>query len=471
MSRTGRIRIAVFYTLLLGAFLLLLYRLFVQDWGDWPVLPEVYGPCERTSFWETFTVRAGGPLALLLGQIALIIIVARLAGGLFRKLGQPAVVGEMAAGIALGPSLFGQVSPELFAVVFPSDALEKLGFLSQLGLMLFLFVIGMHLDLQVLRSKARSAVVISHASIMIPFTLGMALAGFLYPEFAGEGMPFAYFALFIGVSLSITAFPVLARMIHERGMHRSRLGALVLTCAAADDITAWFILAGLIGLIQAGSLQGLFLTLGLAVLYIVLMTLVVRPLLRRHYRDTDTKRELPVTLPFVVLMLSSLATEWIGIHALFGAFIAGTVMPIQGSFRDRMRDKVQDVALVMLLPLFFVITGLRTDLQLLNHPGLWGWTALIILVAATGKGLGSALAARITGHSWAEGLTVGALMNTRGLMELVVLHIGFELGVLGPQIFTMLVIMALTTTLMTGPILTLLERLFPEVFRPSSASD
>lgn len=463
-----RICIPLFYAVLLGSFLLLLYRLFAPSWGEWPVLPAEFGSGEETSLWETFTKRAGGPLALLLGQIALIIVIARLSGGLFRKLGQPAVVGEMAAGIALGPSLFGQLAPDLFSAVFPADALEKLGFLSQLGLMLFLFVIGMHLDVQVLRRKARSAVVISHASIMIPFTLGMALAGLLYPDFAGAGMPFAYFALFIGVSLSITAFPVLARMIHERGMHRSRLGTLVLTCAAADDITAWFILAGLIGLIQAGSLQGFFLTLGLALLYILLMTYVVRPLLRRHYRGGETNHDLPVTLPFVVLMLSSLATEWIGIHALFGAFIAGTVMPVQGGFRDRMRDKVQDVALVMLLPLFFVTTGLRTDLQLLNHPGLWGWTALIVFVAVAGKGLGSAFAARVTGHSWPESLTLGALMNTRGLMELVVLHIGFELGVLGREIFTMLVIMALTTTLMTGPLLALLERWYPDLFRSAS---
>lgn len=468
MTRSGRIRIAVFYTLLLGAFLLLLYRLFAPTWGDWPVLPPAFGPGAGQSLWETFAARAGGPLALLLGQIALIIVIARLAGGLFRKLGQPAVVGEMAAGIALGPSLFGHLAPELFDRVFPEGSLDQLGFLSQLGLMLFLFVIGMDLDLQVLRSKARSAVVISHASIMIPFTMGMALAGFLYPDFSGAGIPFAYFALFIGVALSITAFPVLARMVHERGMHRGRLGTLVLTCAAADDITAWFILAGLIGLIQAGGLQGFFITLGLASVYLALMTLLVRPLLRRYCRSADARDELPVTLPFIVLVLSALATEWIGIHALFGAFIAGTVMPVQGGFRARMREKVQDVALVMLLPLFFVTTGLRTDLQLLNHPGLWGWTGWIILVAVTGKGLGSALAVRITGHSWAEGLTVGALMNTRGLMELVVLHIGFELGVLGPEIFTMLVIMALATTLMTGPLLALLEKVFPEVFRQVS---
>lgn len=403
------------------------------------------------------------PLAILLVQIITIIFVARLFGWICKKIGQPSVIGEMIAGIVLGPSLVGTLFPEYSALLFPAASLGNLQFLSQIGLILFMYVVGMELDLGVLKNKAKDAVIISHASIIIPFTLGLVLAYFIYENFAPAGVEFASFGLFLGIAMSITAFPVLARIVQERGLHRTRIGALVITCAAADDITAWCILAAVIAIVKAGSFVSSLYIIGLAIGYVFLMLWVVKPFLKRIgdlYSHKESITKPVIAIFFLTLLLSSYTTEVIGIHALFGAFMAGAIMPENMRFRSIFIEKVEDVSQVMLLPLFFVFTGLRTQIGLLDDPYLWKVCGLIIAVAVVGKFVGSALTARFVGQNWRDSLTIGALMNTRGLMELIVLNIGYDLGVLSTEIFSMMVIMALATTFMTGPALDLIGYIF-----------
>jgi Kef-type K+ transport system membrane component KefB len=414
------------------------------------------GKSQWQEFLSALTHNIKHPLAILLAQIVTIILVARIFGWICKKIGQPTVIGEILAGIVLGPSLLGMYFPEYSAALFPIESLSNLQFLSQIGLILFMFVVGMELDLNVLKNKAHDAVVISHASIIIPFSLGMGLAYFIYESFAPQGVHFIAFALFLGIAMSITAFPVLARIVQERGLHKTRLGTVVITCAAADDITAWCILAAVIAIVKAGSFVSAFYIIGLAAIYVGVMIKIVRPFLRRvgnvyHSKESLTKPI--VAIFFITLIVSAYATEVIGIHALFGAFMAGAIMPENIKFRNIFIEKVEDVALVLLLPLFFVFTGLRTEIGLLNDPYLWKITGFIIMVAVLGKFIGSAIAAKFVGQTWKDSLTIGALMNTRGLMELVVLNIGYDLGVLTPEVFAMMVIMALVTTFMTGPLL------------------
>ena len=424
-------------------------------------------PISHNTNWVEFKTtlinNLGHPLSILLAQILIIVLVARLFGWLFKKIGQPTVIGEILAGILLGPSLVGMYFPEFSHVLFPKESMGNLQFLSQIGLIFFMFVVGMELDIKVLKNKANDAVVISHASIVIPFALGMGLAYFVYNEFAAKGTQFISFALFMGIAMSITAFPVLARIVQERGMHKTKLGTLIITCAAADDITAWCILAAVIAIVKAGTFVSALYTICLAVLYVLVMLKVVRPFLSRIGEISANKTHLNkqiVAIFFILLLFSALATESIGIHALFGAFMAGAIMPESSTFRDIFINKVEDIALILLLPLFFVFTGLRTEIGLLNEGHLWLVTGLIIAVAVIGKFLGSALAAKFVGQSWKDSLIIGALMNTRGLMELIVLNIGYDLGILSKEIFTMLVLMALLTTFMTGPTLDLIEWFF-----------
>lgn len=403
------------------------------------------------------------PLAILLVQIITIIFVARFFGWICKKIGQPSVIGEMIAGIVLGPSLVGTLFPEYSALLFPAASLGNLQFLSQIGLILFMYVVGMELDLGVLKNKAKDAVIISHASIIIPFTLGLVLAYFIYENFAPAGVEFASFGLFLGIAMSITAFPVLARIVQERGLHRTRIGALVITCAAADDITAWCILAAVIAIVKAGSFVSSLYIIGLAIGYVLLMLWVVKPFLKRIgdlYSHKENITKPVIAIFFLTLLISSYTTEVIGIHALFGAFMAGAIMPENMRFRSIFIEKVEDVSQVMLLPLFFVFTGLRTQIGLLDDPYLWKVCGLIIAVAVVGKFVGSALTARFVGQNWRDSLTIGALMNTRGLMELIVLNIGYDLGVLSTEIFSMMVIMALATTFMTGPALDLIGYIY-----------
>lgn len=428
---------------------------------------EFLRPVVENGHWNDFvsslTLNLHHPLAILLAQIITIIIVARFFGWVFRKIGQPSVIGEIIAGIVLGPSLLGLYFPEFSISLFPVESLGNLQFLSQIGLILFMFVIGMELDLKVLQNRAKEAIVISHASIVIPFALGIGLAYFVYFKFAPEGVAFLPFALFMGIALSITAFPVLARIVQERGIHKTKLGAIVITCAAADDITAWCLLAAVIAIVKAGTFVSSLYIIGLAIAYVLVMLFVVKPFLKKIGELYGTKNSLNkpvVAIFFLILIISSYCTEIIGIHALFGAFMTGVIMPDITKFRNLFIEKVEDVSVILLLPLFFVYTGLRTEIGLINDPYLWKVTGFIILVAVVGKFFGSALAAKFVGQSWRDSLTIGALMNTRGLMELIVLNIGLDLKVLTPEVFTMMVIMALVTTFMTGPTLNIINFIF-----------
>jgi len=462
-----RWRNLIFYTGTIGGFSALMYWIIQLGKKNLEAGREIIdagaGKNQWSMFADAFVHNFTHPLAILLLQIITIVVAARLFSWICRKIGQPAVIGEIVAGIVLGPSLVGMYFPEFSGFLFPADSLSNLQFLSQIGLILFMFVVGMELDLKVLRHQANEAVVVSHASIIIPFTLGMGLAYFVYESFAPEGIPFISFGLFLGISMSITAFPVLARIVQERDMHKSRLGTIVITCAAADDITAWSLLAAVIAIVKAGSFMSSVPTILMAAGYVLVMLKVIRPFLKR-VGDLHASREnlsKPVVgIFFLVLILSSYTTEVIGIHALFGAFMAGAVMPENQRFKQIFIEKVEDVALVLLLPLFFVFTGLRTEIGLLNDPGLWIVCGLVILVAVIGKFAGSALAAKFIGQNWRASLSIGALMNTRGLVELVALNIGYDLGVMTPEIFAMLVIMALVTTFMTAPALRLIDKFF-----------
>jgi len=454
------------YIGILSVFLLLMYLIIhagkTLETGRNVIEPQLQSSY-FTQFLQSLSTNLAHPVALILAQIVTIIIVSRIFGFLFGKIHQPTVIGEIIAGIALGPSLLGMLFPEFSMALFPEKSLDNLSLLSQVGLILFMFMVGMELDLKVLQNKVKDAVVVSNAGILIPFTLGIGLAYFIYGHFAPDGVPFLSFGLFLGMAMSITAFPVLARIVQERGIHRTRLGALVITCAAVDDISAWCMLAAIIAIAKAGTFLSSVYTIFLAVSYVIFMIKIVRPFLKR-VGDLHASREnlsKPVVAIFLLtLMISSYTTEIIGIHALFGAFLAGTIMPENTKFRNIFIQKIEDVALVLLLPLFFVFTGLRTQIGLINDSYLWQVTGLIILVAIVGKFVGSAIASRIMGQNWRDSLTIGALMNTRGLMELVVLNIGYDLGILSPEVFSMMVIMALVTTFMTGPALDLIEKLF-----------
>lgn len=417
-----------------------------------------------TQFVDTFSTNLRHPLSVLLLQIITIILTARVFGSICRKIGQPSVVGEILAGIFLGPSFIGMYFPEFSSFIFPVQSLGNLQFLSQIGLILFMFIVGMELDLKVLKNKGHEAVVVSHASIVFPFALGVLLAFFIFTEFAPPNIPFHSFGLFLGIAMSITAFPVLARIVQERGLSKTKLGALAITCAAADDITAWCILAAVIAIVKAGTFTSALFTIGISIVYVIVMIRLVQPFLKKIgdiYSNREGLSKPIVAVFFGTLIISSYTTEILGIHALFGAFMAGVMMPPNMNFRSLFIEKVEDVSIVLLLPLFFVFTGLRTEINLMDNAAIWGVCALIILVAVIGKFMGSALAAKFVGQSWHESLSIGALMNTRGLMELVVLNIGYDLGILTPEVFAMMVIMALVTTAMTGPALNIINRLLP----------
>lgn len=464
------LRNLLFYIITIGGFAALIFGVIQSGKPlEASKVTAVIKPEVTASTWQQFTEtyyhNLTHPLAILLLQIVTIIVVARIFGFFCRKIGQPSVIGEIAAGIFLGPSFIGMYFPDFTHFVFPDKSMDNLKFLSQIGLILFMFVVGMELELKTLKNKANDAVVISHASIIFPFSLGVGLAYLLYSEFAPANVNFLSFALFIGISMSITAFPVLARIVQERGLTKTRLGSIVITCAAADDITAWCILAAVIAIVKAGSVLSAIYIIIMAVAYVFVMLKIVQPFLKRLGDKHSNKESLSkpvVAIFFITLLVSAFATEVIGIHALFGAFLAGVIMPSNMNFRTIFIEKIEDVAVLLLLPLFFVFTGLRTQIGLLDDWHLWTIAILIIAVATVGKFVGSAFAARFVGQSWRDSLIIGALMNTRGLMELIVLNIGYDLGVLSDEIFAMLVIMALVTTFMTGPFLDLINKFMPE---------
>ena len=411
-------------------------------------------------------------LVKVLLALTVIMIVARLMGMLFRRLDQPAVIGEVIGGIMLGPSLLGRVAPDTAAFVLPADAAPFLSIISQLGVILYMFLVGLELDLAVLRTKARITIAISNAGIFVPFALGAVLAWAIHQDYAPPGVTLAPFALFIGVSLSVTAFPVLARILSDHGLQRTAMGIVALTCAAIGDATAWCLLALVVGVTQA-STGAAIVTVLMTVLYVVLMLTLGRALMSRAVPRLDASisvGEQTLTLVLVAVLLSALATEFIGVHAIFGAFLFGAIIPHKSAIARHVRERIEDVVRVMFLPAFFAFTGLRTEIGLVQTVDDWLMCLLIIAVATAGKFGGSTLAAKASGLDWRNSAALGILMNTRGLVELIVLNIGLDLGVLTPRLFTMLVLMALVTTIMTSPILMALLRKRPWTESSSTAA-
>jgi Kef-type K+ transport system membrane component KefB len=392
--------------------------------------------------------------------LVVVIVASRALGAVFRYLNQPPVIGEVLAGICLGPSLLGRIAPSASAYLLPPSVAPFLGMIAQVGVILFMFLVGLELDTGLLRKKTHATIAISHASILAPFLLGSVLALVLYPRLSSSDVPFTSFALFMGISMSVTAFPVLARILTDRGIHKTRMGVIALTCAAVDDVTAWCLLAFVVSVAQA-RIGGAIPTIGMTLVYIGFMFIVVRPLLDRLVRKQELRKRLDqgtTAVVLVALLASALITERIGIHALFGAFLLGAVIPHDSLLAKDITHRLEDVVVVLLLPAFFAFTGMRTQIGLLSGLSTWLFCGLIIVVASVGKFGGSTVAARLAGLSWRDSASLGILMNTRGLMELIVLNVGLDLRVISPTLFAMLVLMAIVTTFATTPILHLITR-------------
>jgi Kef-type K+ transport system membrane component KefB len=450
-------RVATIYATVLAVFVLgaaTIYFVSRDLTGAAPVAQHaIAGP------WSALEENLHDPLGRLLAQFIVILVATRALGGLFTRLGQPAVIGEIAAGILLGPSLLGVVLPAAFEFLFAKASLGGLQLFSQMGVCVFMFVVGLELDITNLRRCAKAAVVVSHSSIMVPFLLGGISALFLYRSFATPGTPFLTFALFMGIAMSITAFPVLVRILHDRNLARTPLGVTATSCAAMGDATAWVVLGVTVAIARAAGAISTVVNIVLLVLYVVLMLTVVRPLLASARFTTGQTRGrgafARIGTILVFMTASALITQAIGIHALFGAFLAGVVMPRDKELRDHIVVRLENFSGVFLLPLFFAFSGLRTQINLLNSPQSWLVVVGIVALAVIGKMAGSSIPARLTGMGWRDALQLGALMNTRGLVELIALNIGYDLHILPPQIFSMLVLMALVTTFMTAPLISL----------------
>src|SRR5580698_6456983 len=437
------------YALMIGA-LVLLY-LWIRSHGDTLSAPA---PLGSNIFGSAASRASQGDLLHVLLALVVVIATARAMGYVFRIASQPPVVGEILAGIVLGPSLLGRLLPGAEGYLFPGMVGPYLNIIAQVGVILYMFLVGLELDPSLLRRRGHAAVAISHASIIAPFLLGAALSLLLYPRLGSASVRFTSFALFMGVSMSVTAFPVLARILTDRGIHKTRMGAIALTCAAVDDVTAWCLLALVVSVVEART-YGALNTIGMALAFIVLMLVVGRPAMVRltlHYGNRGLSQGLMAAI-FVALLVSALTTDLIGIHAIFGAFALGAIIPHDSSLARELTDRLEDLVLVLLLPAFFAFTGLRTQIGLVSGWEQWMICALIIAVASAGKFGGGTIAAHLTGLGWRDSAALGVLMNTRGLMELIVLNIGYDLKVIPPELFAMLVIMALVTTFATTPIL------------------
>jgi len=402
-------------------------------------------------------------MAVILGSCAVV-------GALLRRARQPAVVGEILVGVLLGSSVLGAIRPEAVHWLFPGDVMPTLAGLAQLGVILFVFVAGMELNTRLVRTRSSLAVVVSHVSIAVPLLMGVALAAGLYEGFAPDGIGFVPFALFLGVSMSVTALPVMARILSDLHLMQTEVGAIALTCALVDDVTAWSLLALVVAFATYSTTAGFLATVAMAIVFTLVMATVVRPLLNRLASTRWSRTREPfLALVLCLLLFSALATELIGVHAIFGAFVLGLACPRGTEPFDRVRAQIGPLTTALLLPVFFVYSGLRTDLGLLGSDAhLWFWCLAILAVAILGKLGGSAAAARAVGLDWTRSLQVGTLMNCRGLTELVVLNVGLDLGVLTPTLFTMFVLMALVTTVMTSP---LLQWLQPRVVASSSRGE
>jgi len=395
----------------------------------------------------------------LMLAIAAVMLAARAIGTVAGRLGQPQVMGEVLAGILLGPTLLATVAPDLFELLFPAWVIPLLRAAADIGLAFYMFLVGLELDPRLLRERFEQAALISHASIAVPMGLGIAVALPLF-ELVGPDTSFVSFALFMGVAMSITAFPVLARILVERRMLRHPVGAMAMAAAAVDDVTAWGLLALASAVAGSGSVLAVVRIVALAVAFCAAMALVGRPLLARVSRAYDEAGHVPagwIAAIFVGVLLSAFAAQRIGIAAIFGAFVMGLIMPRRADLTRDVTRRVEDFVVTVLLPLFFVVTGLRVQVGLLDRPELWLLTLVLLAVAIAGKWIGAMAAARLTGFSPRESSAIAALMNTRGLTELIVLNIGLELGVVTPALFTALVIVALVTTFMTGPLLRLID--------------
>lgn len=396
-------------------------------------------------------------LVLLMAQVGLIVLIARAVGFVMERIGQPRVVGEVVAGLLLGPSFLGWVAPRVSASLFPPASFVSLNALSQLGLVLFMFLVGLELDIQLVRRQGRIAVLISNASITVPMVLGTSLALYLYPRYSNSGVTFPEFALFMGVAMSITAFPVLARILTDQKLLRTVVGTMALACAALNDVSGWCVLAYLVAFVRAShsSLPLWAMLAGLSA-FVVVMATAGRKLLNSFERACLADGELSndrKALLLVFLLASALVTEALGLHLLFGAFVAGAVMPKHPKLVAYLIEKFESLTVLLLVPLFFAYTGLRTNVGEIRGMAMWSSFFLIVVVAIAGKLGGAGVAARAGGFSWRESLAIGSLMNTRGLMELVVLNIGLDIGVLSPALFSMMVVMAVVTTMMTTPVL------------------
>ncbi len=395
-------------------------------------------------------------VAIVLVEVLIVIGLSRLVGLGCRAIKQPLVIGEIIAGIMLGPSLLGLVAPNVATTLFPSEAIPYLFVLSQIGLIFFMFLIGLELNPKYLSGQLEIAILVSHVSILAPFSLGTLLAVLLYPQLSNGSVSFTAFALFLGAAMSITAFPVLARIITENNLQGTRLGTLALTCAAVDDVTAWCVLALAIAVARTGTINGAIPTIIYSLIYIGLMVTAGRWFLKRvarYYQRVGQLNQLLLAGIYAGVVASALITDLIGIHFIFGAFLLGAVMPKDEGLVREIAEKTEDFVLIFLLPIFFAYSGLRTQIGLLNRPQLWLLCAVVVAVAISGKYFGTYISARVSGIDKREASALGWLMNTRGLTELIVLNIGLSLGVISPILFTMLVIMALVTTFMTSPLL------------------
>jgi Kef-type K+ transport system membrane component KefB len=398
-------------------------------------------------------------VALVFLAVAIVLVVARVFGIVAVKVGQPRVIGEVIAGIVLGPSLLGALSANLQSVIFPSDTLAALGVIANLGLIFYMFLVGLEVDRGQLRGKVAQAAAISNASVALPMLLGIAIALPLY-KLVGPQKKFVAFAIFMGVAMSITAFPVLARILSERRMLKRPVGALAIACAAIDDVTAWFLIALATTIAVSGTFGDVAKTIGEAVAFTLVMALVVRRIIARMATAFDEVGRMPsgwFAAIIIAVLLSAYVTETINIAFIFGGFIMGMIMPRHARMNEELTRRIDDFVVTLLLPVFFVYTGLRTNITLLDRPVLWLLTLALIGVAIVGKLAGAALAARVSGYDWRASTVIGTLMNTRGLTELIVLNLALDAGAISNSLFAMLVIMAVVTTVMAGPLLKLLD--------------